>query len=252
MSQAARILIVDDESSIRLTLGALLQRAGYDVTAAENGAEAVALFERQTFDLMLVDLKMPGMDGMQVVAAAAFLPRRDGAVPTRRASVTGIPWLLLALAVVAGVSASGAPLAAFNGVERLFGGKRAVLVDSNLDWGQALPDLRDWQKRERVGAVQLAYFGRVDPSLYGITWSTLPSHPVRGPVAISATFAAGRPYAVLMKEKPSSSPTRAWSSSDTWTWLRELPPDEELGGGAILVWKDIGPALDAAKSGKGR
>ncbi|MBK9714000.1 MAG: response regulator transcription factor [Kouleothrix sp.] len=70
MSQAARILIVDDESSIRLTLGALLQRAGYDVTAAENGAEAVALFERQTFDLMLVDLKMPGMDGMQVVSAA--------------------------------------------------------------------------------------------------------------------------------------------------------------------------------------
>ncbi|HEX9438805.1 MAG TPA: response regulator transcription factor [Roseiflexaceae bacterium] len=70
MSQAARILIVDDESSIRLTLGALLQRAGYEITAAENGMEAVALLERQSFDLMLVDLKMPGMDGMEVVAAA--------------------------------------------------------------------------------------------------------------------------------------------------------------------------------------
>jgi len=70
MSQAARILIVDDESSIRLTLGALLQRAGYDVTSAENGPEAVAQLERQMFDLMLVDLKMPGMDGMQVVTAA--------------------------------------------------------------------------------------------------------------------------------------------------------------------------------------
>lgn len=70
MSQAARILIVDDESSIRLTLGALLKRAGYDVTPAENGPEAVALLEGHMFDLMLVDLKMPGMDGMQVVAAA--------------------------------------------------------------------------------------------------------------------------------------------------------------------------------------
>ena len=70
MSQPARILIVDDEASIRLTLGAMLQRAGYDVTSAENGAEAVEWVERQTFDLLLVDLKMPGMDGMQVVTAA--------------------------------------------------------------------------------------------------------------------------------------------------------------------------------------
>jgi DNA-binding response OmpR family regulator len=70
MSQPARILIVDDEASIRLTLGALLLRAGYDVTPAENGAEAIACLERQPFDLLLVDLKMPEIDGMQVVAAA--------------------------------------------------------------------------------------------------------------------------------------------------------------------------------------
>jgi len=70
MSQAAQILIVDDESSIRLTLSALLKRAGFEVTSAENGPEAVALLERQAFELLLVDLKMPGMDGMQVVAAA--------------------------------------------------------------------------------------------------------------------------------------------------------------------------------------
>ena len=70
MSQAAQILIVDDEASIRLTLSALLKRAGYEVTPEENCAEAVALLERQAFELMLVDLKMPVMDGMQVVAAA--------------------------------------------------------------------------------------------------------------------------------------------------------------------------------------
>lgn len=70
MSQPAQILIVDDEANIRLTLSALLQRAGYHVTSAGNGEEAVALLERQSFELMLVDLKMPGMDGMQVVAAA--------------------------------------------------------------------------------------------------------------------------------------------------------------------------------------
>lgn len=67
-NQAAQILVVDDEINIRLTLHALLTRAGYTVTMAASGEEAIALLEHHTFDLMLVDLKMPGMDGMQVVA----------------------------------------------------------------------------------------------------------------------------------------------------------------------------------------
>lgn len=70
MSQDARILMVDDEASIRLTLSTLLRRAGYEVITAENGPEALALLEQHMFDLLLADLKMPGMDGMDVVAAA--------------------------------------------------------------------------------------------------------------------------------------------------------------------------------------
>ncbi len=185
---------------------------------------------------------LPVLPLLQATAAAAFVPRAGASRLAR-----GFPWALLGVAVLAGAGASGAPLAYFNGAERLLGGKRAVLVDSNLDWGQALPDLRDWQKRERVDSVQLAYFGRIDPSIYGVSWHSLPSHPVRGPVALSATFAAGRPYAVLVKEKPGARTTRAWSSPDTWAWLAGVPPDEELGGGAILVWKDVGKARDALK-----
>ena len=70
MSLPADILLVDDEATIRLTLGAMLERAGYSVTVADNGEEAVTLLGRQAFDLLLVDMKMPGMDGMQVIAAA--------------------------------------------------------------------------------------------------------------------------------------------------------------------------------------
>ncbi|MEN9937266.1 MAG: hypothetical protein RLZZ387_3845 [Chloroflexota bacterium] len=70
MSQPERLLLVDDETNIRLTLSALLQRAGYDVTTASGGAEAINLLDQHTYDLLLVDLKMPGIDGMQVVAAA--------------------------------------------------------------------------------------------------------------------------------------------------------------------------------------
>ncbi|NCC36497.1 MAG: response regulator transcription factor [Chloroflexia bacterium] len=69
MTQSAHILVVDDEQNIRLTLSTLLSRAGYIVTVAASGEEAVAMFERQQFDLMLVDLQMPGINGIQVVEA---------------------------------------------------------------------------------------------------------------------------------------------------------------------------------------
>ena len=74
MSLPAEILLVDDEATIRLTLGAMLERAGYGVTVADSGEEAVTLLERQAFDLLLVDMKMPGMDGVQVIAAARASP----------------------------------------------------------------------------------------------------------------------------------------------------------------------------------
>ncbi len=69
-TQPDQILIVDDEENIRLTLQTLLTRSGYSVAMAASGEEAVSLVKNQTFDLLLVDLKMPGVDGMQVVAVA--------------------------------------------------------------------------------------------------------------------------------------------------------------------------------------
>lgn len=199
----------------------------------------VAAFGAATEKNVGIRYVLPALPLLHVLAAAALSFRWRI-----------VPWTLTLLAVAAGVAASAAPLASFNGIERLLGGKRAVLVDSNLDWGQALPDLREWEERNGLKVVQLAYFGRVDPAIYGVRWRSLPSTPTRGPVAISATFAVGRPYAVLVKEKTYEDPTRAWSNVDTWSWLRGIPPEEELGGGAILVWKDIGPALDAAKAAK--
>src|SRR3712207_4646311 len=66
----AHLLVVDDEAPIRTTLGALLGRAGYHVTTASSGEDAVALLDTHRYDVLLVDLKMPGIDGMTVVRAA--------------------------------------------------------------------------------------------------------------------------------------------------------------------------------------
>jgi 4-amino-4-deoxy-L-arabinose transferase-like glycosyltransferase len=174
---------------------------------------------------------LPVLPLLTVVAAAAWT---SGSAGVRRAATAGA-----ALAVIAVAAASVAPIASFNGVERLFGGKRAVLADSNLDWGQALPDLRDWMEREGIETVQLAYFGRVNPDRYGIRWKSLPPDAVRGPVAISATLAVGRPYVVLAKRRPEEDGVLAWTRPGAWEWTRSPEPDEELGGGAILVWKDF-------------
>ncbi len=66
----AQILMADDEEPIRLTMSAILQRRGYAVTAVENGEAALALVHQRPFDLLLLDLKMPGLSGIEVAKRA--------------------------------------------------------------------------------------------------------------------------------------------------------------------------------------
>ena len=63
-----RILIVDDEPSIRRVLAAHLKRAGYEVDTAADGEKATHLLEEESFHLVVTDLKMPGMGGMELLA----------------------------------------------------------------------------------------------------------------------------------------------------------------------------------------
>lgn len=67
MIKPHRILVVDDEEKMRRLLELTLKNMGHDVTQAADGAEAVARFEEAPFDLVLTDLKMPGMDGVQLL-----------------------------------------------------------------------------------------------------------------------------------------------------------------------------------------
>ncbi len=63
------ILIIDDDASLRRVLEYNLQEAGYTVTAAASGEEGLALFTSTIFPLVITDMKMPGMDGMQLLSA---------------------------------------------------------------------------------------------------------------------------------------------------------------------------------------
>jgi DNA-binding response OmpR family regulator len=64
---SAHIMVIDDEPAARLSLAELLSLEGYEVTAAASGEEALERMPDGPFDLAIVDLKMPGMDGLQVV-----------------------------------------------------------------------------------------------------------------------------------------------------------------------------------------
>src|SRR5438874_4357885 len=67
---AARILIVDDERSMREMLAILLRREGHDVAIAENGRRALEYLNQHPFDLVVSDARMPDLDGLQVLRHA--------------------------------------------------------------------------------------------------------------------------------------------------------------------------------------
>lgn len=64
-----KILVVDDEQSLREVLSIMLKRAGYAVTSATDGEEAVELLQKEIFDLVITDLRMPKVDGLEVLKA---------------------------------------------------------------------------------------------------------------------------------------------------------------------------------------
>src|SRR5512140_1122222 len=74
MSNAkTRILIVDDEEIVRESLSGWLEKDGYTVASAQDGPTAIEKMKHETWSILLVDMKMPGMDGLQVLAEARKL-----------------------------------------------------------------------------------------------------------------------------------------------------------------------------------
>src|ERR1700742_1231489 len=69
----ARILLAEDDTSMREYLQRALQRVGYEVEAVGCGTEAIPLLENERFDLLLTDIVMPEMDGIELAQRAGEL-----------------------------------------------------------------------------------------------------------------------------------------------------------------------------------
>jgi two-component system KDP operon response regulator KdpE len=79
------ILVVDDEAPMRRLLATNLRASGYAVRSAADGSEALRLLEEYPFDLLLLDINMPGPNGLQVLETA----RRDTDIPVLIVSARG-------------------------------------------------------------------------------------------------------------------------------------------------------------------
>ena len=75
---AEKILIVDDEKSMCQFLSIMLRKEGYQITAAHNGKKALDQFQKNKFDLVITDIRMSGMDGIELLSE---LKKIDQTVP---------------------------------------------------------------------------------------------------------------------------------------------------------------------------
>ena len=69
MSESTRILVIDDEESIRRTISMTLQRAGYVVDTAENGKQAIEKAQANYYNLALIDVRLPDIEGTELLSA---------------------------------------------------------------------------------------------------------------------------------------------------------------------------------------
>ena len=95
MDKHARILIVDDDETIRTTMKAILEDEGYVVDLASTGEEAIQLTMKTTYNIALLDIRLPDMEGVELLKLM-----RDSVPRTRKIMVTGYPSMQNAIAAL--------------------------------------------------------------------------------------------------------------------------------------------------------
>lgn len=90
----AKILLVDDEPGIRSSLGAFLRGCGHEVRVASNGLEAIEALRAAPADVVVTDVNMPDMDGIEIVMALREAADRVGVIVMSGGGLFGTALLL--------------------------------------------------------------------------------------------------------------------------------------------------------------
>jgi DNA-binding NtrC family response regulator len=86
LDKRTRILVIDDDENIRTTLKPVLESEGYIVDVAKNGYEAIAMTEQALYNVALIDIRLPDMEGVELLTKM-----RDTVPKMRKIMLTGYP-----------------------------------------------------------------------------------------------------------------------------------------------------------------
>jgi two-component system nitrogen regulation response regulator NtrX len=134
----SRILVIDDEAAIRDSLKMTLEYEGYEFVGAATGQEGIALAEREGPDLVLLDVKMPGMDGLEVLDRL-------------RAMNESLPVVVISGHGTISTAVDATKKGAFDFIEKPFASERVLVVLRNaLDQRQLRDENRSLKKAVEV------------------------------------------------------------------------------------------------------
>jgi len=113
-----RILVIDDEPAIRDSMRMILEYEGYEFLGAASGEEGIALAQRESIDLVFLDIKMPGMDGLEVLS-------------TIKASAEELPVVMISGHGTVATAVEATKLGAFDFIEKPLATERILLAIRN-------------------------------------------------------------------------------------------------------------------------
>jgi two-component system, NtrC family, nitrogen regulation response regulator NtrX len=114
----SRILVIDDESAIRDSMRMILEYEGYEFLGASSGQEGLAVIERESPDLVFLDIKMPGLDGLEVL-------------PRIRASDESLPVVMISGHATVSTAVEATKLGAFDFIEKPLASERVLVTIRN-------------------------------------------------------------------------------------------------------------------------
>jgi two-component system, NtrC family, nitrogen regulation response regulator NtrX len=136
----SRILVVDDEAEIRRSVRMILEYEGYDVLEASSGPEGVALAEKESPDLIFLDVKMPGMDGLEALGRI-------------RATNDSVPVVIISGHGTVSTAVEATKAGAFDFIEKPLASERVLLTIRNALDQTRLAD----ENRSLKRAVEVRY-----------------------------------------------------------------------------------------------
>jgi len=182
---------------------------------------------------------LPMLPFLLVLISGLAEKQKDESQPSSLIIQPSILWFSIAILICITLWIHPHYLSYFNVLAGGPNGGRDILVDSNVDWGQDLLRLRQWQVENGVDNLKLGYFGTADPAVYGLEYEHMPGFPQPEfylGMWDNPPFNPAAPGPGVYAISVSSLWESHSESKDVYSWFREQEPDAQIGY-SILIYE---------------